>query len=178
MLHQLHLQVTSGNIFIFESLRNWYKIQHWNTKSAQHSTLRFLLSQSFPRMGGLLLWSSEGKDPTLLSDTLHSDRPYCRKRMPWGFRCSCWFGLLVFMHKTSCQGSWQGRIPSVRSTQPTTSLCYLPSQRTGGFGHAGTPAESAPGCSELERRTRHKTVGGDADFVRIAKTFLCLLTVF
>lgn len=61
------------------------------------------------------------------------------------------------MHKTSCQGSWRGHIPSVRLTLLTTSLYCLPSQRTGGCEHVGTPATSAPGRSGLEMHTQHKT---------------------
>lgn len=65
------------------------------------------------------------------------------------------------MRKTSCQGSWQGRIPSVRYTPLATSPYCLLGQRTGGSGHAGTPARSAPGHSGLEMHKRHKTVERD-----------------
>lgn len=72
----------------------------------------------------------------------------------------------MFTRRTSCQGSWRGRSPSVRCTLLTTSLCCPPGQRTAGCERAGTPVRSAPGPSGPGRRTRHKTgkkgkCGGD-----------------
>lgn len=61
------------------------------------------------------------------------------------------------MHKTFCQGSWPGRIPSARLPQLTTTLYCLPGHKTGECVHAGIPARSAPGHSGLGRHTLHKT---------------------
>lgn len=84
----------------------------------------------------------------------------------------------LFKHKTSCQGSWQGRILSVRWTQPATSLCCLPGLRTAGCGHAGTPAVSVPGRSELGMHTQHKTAKGDTVIVRHSqKQYVTILSV-
>lgn len=63
----------------------------------------------------------------------------------------------IFTRRTSCQGSWRGRIPSAHCTLLTTSLCCPPGQRTAGCERADTPVRSAPGPSGPGRRTRHKT---------------------
>lgn len=137
---------------------------------------------------GELSWYAEGKtDSTLLVWYIYdalltftkskSDMVYSQDYLNYVWKCKwvdlkchklVWFpGCIkkvpLFMRRTSCQGSWQGRIPSVRWPPLTTNPYCLPGHRTEGCGHAGTPARSAPGHSGLEMHARRRTVERDAN---------------